>query len=104
MLKAASIGLAVIIGLVCLWVPNPSWGASWGDILVAILTGFGITLTGGVSLRGLAGNYASPALSSGHRSTADLFAVLWISLAQNEPFLLSDEIAVGFDVGCAVCR
>ena len=64
LIKFSSATLAVLIGLVGLWVPNLAWG-SIPDIAVAILTGFGITLSGTVSLKKLTENYALPSLPAG---------------------------------------
>lgn len=48
--------LVLIIGVLTLWVPNPTWGTP-SDLAIALFTGLAATVTGAVGIRELVGGY-----------------------------------------------
>ena len=60
-LLAVSIIIAVLIGYQGLYAGNPTWGGP-GDVLIALLTGIGATISGALTLTSLTTKYLLPQL------------------------------------------
>lgn len=57
----ATVLLVATIGVATLWKSSPTWG-SIGDILIALMTGIGATITGTLTIRQLVSGYPLPTI------------------------------------------